>query len=208
MVVADIVRLQSRYRIAGFLDDVNLNRKGEPFCQSTVLGGGELLSRLMQQEVSHVLIAVGDPFVRLTLAERCMNYGLQLATAVHPAAIVAADVVIGSGTVVAAGAVVAPGVALGLCSLINHLASVDHGCTLDDGATISPGVHLAGDVKVGRATWVGIGASVRERVSIGAHSVIGAGSAVVGDIPSGCMAYGVPARVARKLKQVNQDLAT
>ena len=40
-VVADIVELVGAFEIVGFLDNVNPDRKGEPFCGASVLGGDE-----------------------------------------------------------------------------------------------------------------------------------------------------------------------
>jgi acetyltransferase-like isoleucine patch superfamily enzyme len=55
-------------------------------------------------------------------------------------------------------------------------------------------------VRVGRAAWVGIGAIVRDHVAIGAGAQIGAGSLVLEDVPPDVVAYGVPAKVVRRVK--------
>jgi maltose O-acetyltransferase len=47
--------------------------------------------------------------------------------------------------------------------------------------------------------WLGARVIVLKGVTIGADSVIGAGSVVTHDIPPRCVAAGVPARVIRKL---------
>ncbi len=198
-VVADIVRLEDRYSIIGFLDDYRPAGDALGFHDARVLGGRDALPSLARQGVEAVLIAVGCPHVRLELAELVMSHGLELATAVHPRAVVAGDVDVGPGSVVVAGAVVNPGSRLGLASIVNTLASVDHGCTLGEGATICPGARLGGDVAVERGAWVGIGATVREHIHVGAHSVIGAGAVVVDDVAPCTVVVGVPARVIRTL---------
>lgn len=199
-VVADIVALEKRYDIVGFLDDFRQQGEEPRFCTAEILGGREVLPKLIQKGVCAVLIAVGDPRARLTLAGLAASHGLALASAVHPRAIVAGDVEISAGSVIVAGAVVNPGVRIGRATIINTLASVDHGCSLDDGATICPGARLGGDVQVDRCAWVGIGATVRERVRIGEHSVVGAGAVVVRDVPPHAVVVGVPARVVRMLE--------
>jgi galactoside O-acetyltransferase len=50
-----------------------------------------------------------------------------------------------------------------------------------------------------RNVFVGNGARILKGVTIGAHSVIGAGSVVVSSIPEGVIAAGNPARVVREL---------
>jgi maltose O-acetyltransferase len=56
-------------------------------------------------------------------------------------------------------------------------------------------IHIGADV------WVGGGALILAGVSIGARSVIGAGSVVTRDIPEGVFAAGNPCRVIRNVAQ-------
>ncbi|MBD2451077.1 acetyltransferase [Nostoc sp. FACHB-152] len=199
LVVADIIRLQGIYEIVGFIDNVNLQRHGETFCGLPILGGQEQLDICKQQGIEHIIFGFGDCQARLKLSELVEKKGFSLATAIHPNATIAADVSIGAGTVIAAGAVVNSGAKIGQNVIINTCASVDHECIIEDGTHICPGVHLAGRVTVGRATWVGIGATVIDSVRIGAGTVIGAGAVVVNDIPDRVLVYGVPAKVIRNI---------
>jgi len=199
LVVADIIRLQGIYEIVGLLDNVNPQRQGENFCGVPILGGQEQLDYSKDKGIEYIIFGFGDCQARLKLSELVVGKGFSLATAIHPKAIIAADVSIEPGTVIAAGAVVNPGTKIGQNVIINTCASVDHECVIEDGTHICPGVHLAGRVTVGRAACVGIGATVIDRVQIGAGAFIGAGAVVVSDIPDRVVAYGVPARVIRKI---------
>lgn len=199
MVVADIVRLQGVYTIAGFLDSVNPQRRGTAFYDGVILGGEEQLSSLQDQGIEHILLGFGDCQARLEKTQVLLAHGFSLPVAIHPKAVVAGDVRIGPGTVIAAGAVVNPGCQIGCSVIINTLAGVDHECAIGDAAHISPGAHLAGQVTVGAATQVGIGAAVIQRITIGAGTIIGAGAVVVEDLPDHVIAYGVPAKVKRSV---------
>ena len=54
-------------------------------------------------------------------------------------------------------------------------------------------------IVVGDRVWLGAGALVMPGVTIGANTVIGAGSLVTSNIPPDCLAFGQPCRVQRSL---------
>jgi len=68
-----------------------------------------------------------------------------------------------------------------------------------DAAERRIGLELALPIAIGEDTWIGAGAIVCPGVTIGARSVIGAGSVIVRDIPPDVVAAGNPCRVLRKL---------
>lgn len=199
-VVVDIILQGNHYEIFGFLDDGCSGQQGESFLGAPILGGQEQLDTLVAKSVEHIILGVGDSHARLSLSRLACEKGFILATAIHPSAVIASDVEIASGTVIAAGAVINPATRIGRNVIVNTSSSVDHDCVIEEGAHICPGVHLAGNVMVGRSTWVGIGSTVINRVRIGAGSMIGAGSVVICDIPDGVVAFGVPAKVIRKVE--------
>jgi len=198
-VVADLIRRSTRFQLVGFVDDVNPTRKGENWCGAEILGGRMQLAELQHFGVKHLVVAIGDNAARMKSAAAAKELGFTLVTVMSPSADVAAGTEIGAGSVIVSGAVVNPGVRLGENVIINTSASVDHHCVISDGAHICPGVRLAGGVAVGAGVWVGIGAIVIDGIRIGAGAKIGAGAVVVRDIPENALAYGVPARIVRKL---------
>lgn len=56
-------------------------------------------------------------------------------------------------------------------------------------------------VKIGKRCWIGAGAIILPGVTVGDDTVIGAGSVVTKDIPSGVVAVGNPCRVIRTLEK-------
>lgn len=54
-------------------------------------------------------------------------------------------------------------------------------------------------VTIADGVWLGAGALVCPGVTIGENTVVGAGAVVTRDLPAGVVAYGNPARVARKI---------
>lgn len=144
-----------------------------------------------------VLVAIGNNHIRHAKLLELQTAGARLATLIHPAAIVSRYAAIGEGTVVFAGAVVNADTCINLGGILNTGCSIDHDCVLGDAVHISPGARLAGGVQVGDWSWVGIGASVRQLICIGSRVMVGAGSAVVSDIPNDVTVAGVPAKRMR-----------
>lgn len=198
LVVADIVRLCGQFEIAGYLDNLNPQRKGERLGGAEVLGGAEALDPLLEAGVRHMTFAFQNNRARLKLAEQVKAKGFELVSAIHPTASIAAGAAIGAGTVVRAQSAIGPQTRIGECCIIGYGAMVSHDCKIGDGVHLSSGVNVAGTVSVGRASWVGLGATIIDPRSVGRDCLIGAGAVVTNDIPDGVVAYGVPAKIIRQ----------
>lgn len=68
-------------------------------------------------------------------------------------------------------------------------------------AGMPPYRTLAAPITIGDRCWLGAGVLVMPGVTIGAETVVGAGSVVTRDLPAGVLAVGSPARVVRALDQ-------
>ena len=67
-----------------------------------------------------------------------------------------------------------------------------------------PDVDLFGPIRVGNNVFLGHGVIVLPGVTIGDDVVIGAGPIVTKDIPSNCVAVGVPAKPQKTLEEYYQ----
>ena len=56
-----------------------------------------------------------------------------------------------------------------------------------------------GEITIGRNVWIGDKVTILGGVTIGDNAIIGANSVVTHDIPSNCMAAGMPAKVVKQL---------
>jgi maltose O-acetyltransferase len=68
-----------------------------------------------------------------------------------------------------------------------------------DAARRRQGVETAAPVSIGDGAWLATGVIVCPGVSIGADAVVGAGSVVTRDLPSGHLCFGNPCRVIREI---------
>jgi galactoside O-acetyltransferase len=69
----------------------------------------------------------------------------------------------------------------------------------------SKGMQYNLPVRIGRNCWLGAGVIVMPGITIGDNSVIGAGSVVTRDIPSGVIAVGNPCRVLRDIGEHDRE---
>lgn len=82
------------------------------------------------------------------------------------------------------------------------------GLTIEEANTppIKRNLKSKGEVVIGNNVWIGDKATILAGVHIGDNVIIGANSVVTHDIPSNCMAAGMPARVIKQLEICqNQD---
>ncbi len=142
-----------------------------------------------------IIISIGDNNIRKNIVENGLFQ--QFGIAVHPSAIVSPYAEIGEGSVIMQGTIIQSGAKIGRHCIINTGATVDHDCIIEDYAHISPGVNLCGNVYVGSGSQVGVGSSVIPGVRIGNWSLVCAGSVVISDIPSNCVASGNFCKVKR-----------
>ena len=59
---------------------------------------------------------------------------------------------------------------------------------------------MAGHVIIGNKTFLGIGSTIIDDVTIGENVTIGAGATVIANIPDNSVAVGVPAEAIKKKK--------
>lgn len=196
-VVADTVLL-SGDNIVGFLDD-NPNI-GESFAGFPMLGR---VDDFRNYSDCSFVIAIGNADVRERIANQLQ--GVKWYTAIHPTAVISElDVSIGDGTVIMANVAVNAGAVVGKHCILNTGSIVEHDNQLDDFVHVSVGAMLAGTVHVGKKTWIGIGASVRNNLSVCAGCMIGAGAVIVKNIEEAGTYVGVPAeRKSMKHKNIS-----
>lgn len=75
-----------------------------------------------------------------------------------------------------------------------------------DSAERSKNICVSKPINIGDRVWFGASVTVLPGVTIGSDTVIGAGSVVTHDIPSGVVAVGNPCRVLRKITEEDKLL--
>jgi sugar O-acyltransferase (sialic acid O-acetyltransferase NeuD family) len=197
-VALDAARRQDRYEVVGWLD--SRLPAGRDIAGLNVLGQPTRIDELaVNHRLDGVFLGISDNWTRAQVWEemRKRASSLELVSIVHPASVVAPDAALGAGTLVLAGAIVNPGARIGIQCIVNTRVSLDHDSELKSHASLLPGVVTGGNVVVGEFACVCIGSVLAHQVRIGEHTVVGAGSVVLADLPGYVLAYGTPARPVR-----------
>lgn len=188
-VIADIAKSLGKYVEIAFLDeDKEIKSVLEYPCVGTI----EYLQ--IEAKETDVFVAIGNASIREKVSLLVREQGFEMATLIHPNAVIGSEVCVGSGTAVMAGAVVNAGARIGEGAIINTSSSVDHDCEVGDYTHIAVGAHVAGTVKIGEKSWIGAGAVISNNIKIAANVTIGAGGVVIRDIEENGTYVGVPVR--------------
>jgi len=175
---------KSNLKCEGFIDDQVLNK-----WMGLSVFASSFLNDINNIELH---IAIGSCKTREEIVNKFQN--LKFTSIYHPHAIISSRVNIEAGTFLAAGSIIGPDAKVGKHSIINHHAVVDHDCSVADFCHIAPHVSLGGGVKVGKGVLIGAGAIILPGITIADYAIVGAGSIVTSDIPSGVTVLGNPAR--------------
>jgi sugar O-acyltransferase (sialic acid O-acetyltransferase NeuD family) len=185
-----------RFDILGYIVDPQYGQAGTMINDRPILGGLDWLTGHASDV--QVTCAVGAPHLRRRLVERVRAVGGRFFSIIHPAARLTRWVEVGEGVVVTAGCILTNQIRLGDHVHLNLDCTVGHDAVLDEFATTAPGVHVSGNVHLETGAYVGTGANIIEKVTVGRWSVVGAGSAVIKDVPPNATAVGIPARVVKE----------
>lgn len=199
-VLIEALRAAGGYDIVG-LTDPRSELWGTSLLGVPVLGGDDELQRQYDRSVSHAFIGVGgasDTGPRRRLHELAQAHGFELASIVHPTAVVSPSARVGAGATLLPNAVVNAQAQLGENVLVNTGAIIEHDCRIGDHVHVATGARLASGVVVGAGAHVGAGSTVLEGRSIGSGAVVGAGAVVTRDVEPASVVVGVPARRLRR----------
>jgi acetyltransferase EpsM len=192
-VICDAL-LKQGLEIGGFIDK-DPQKHGRKLMGFPVLGD---IDAIVGQKVE-LAMGIGDNTTREKVFLRAKTLRFRFVNVIHPSAVIGRGCRLGEGIVIFANVVINPDSQIGDDVILNTSCSVDHDCVIAAHAHVAPGARLAGNVHVGEGTLIGIGASVIPGIKIGVHSMVGAGSVVIRDIPDYCVAVGNPARMVKSL---------
>lgn len=193
-LIASINETRIQWNFKGFVDDSLTGTTLEGF---SILGKIESLFEM--NPIPYVVISIANTKIKKAIAEKLLKNAVPLAILVHPSVIISDHVEIGGGSIISAGTIFAINTKIGEHCILNLGCRIGHDTIIGNYSSCMPGTNLAGKVSVGEGCYFGLNACVINGLEVGAWTTIGAGAAVVRNIPSNSLAVGVPAKVIKTL---------
>lgn len=172
--VAEAVLAAGRYKLVGFVDDA---APGLQMVWDLPVLGATADLEIYRDCADAAIVAIGNNRRREALQQRLYAAGFELATVVHPQAMVSPRAVIGAGCAVMAGAIVGTGAQLGGGVIANCGAVVDHDCRVEDFGHLGVNAAMAGGSVLGRNAWMQAGSVLGYGAMVEAGRVLGPGEA-------------------------------
>ena len=204
-VVLDCIKLIKGYKAIGYISDKNYNSSFSK--QIKYLGLIKDLNKIIKNYNSENLfgiIGIGDNIKRkkIFLKIKKFNKKFKWVNVIHPSAVISPSTIIGFGNMILAGSIISVGTKIYNHVSINTGSYIDHNNIFHNFSSTGPGVTTGGNVKVGKQSFLGIGCTVKDKIFIGANTVIGGQAFVCKNCKPNSLYYGVP---ARRIKQRTLD---
>lgn len=149
-------------------------------------------------KTNHVVLGIGNPFVRRKLAELIVLNGGVLTSVISNTTIKGHfDLTLGKGLNVMHNVFLSSRIKIGMGTLLNYGCCIHHDCIIGDYVEIGPKSIITGNVTIGENSFLGAGVTVIPNIKIGANVVVGAGSVVTKNIADNTKVAGVPAKTIR-----------
>jgi len=196
-VIADINKDKKTWNLLGFIDD-DPDARGKNFSGIPVLGGREHLKR--HPGVS-VLAVPGRPDNFMRRQEIILSLGIapeQLATIIHPTAVMGLNVEVGRNCLIMPGVVITADVRLGNHVVILPHSVISHDSVINDYVMIGSNVSVSGRVTIGACAYIGTGTKIIQEITIGEKALVGMGAVVIRSVADGDVVAGNPAIFLKK----------
>lgn len=180
------------WNILGFIDD-------DEAIQNSEINGYKVLGKICdinKYSDAYFICAVGSSRTRQNIIANIkkLNPATHFATLIDPSVEISDSVTIGEGTIICAHTIVTVNISIGKHVIINLDCTVGHDSVLNDFVTLYPSVNVSGITNIGDCAELGTGTQIIQGMTIGSHSIVGAGAVVVKNIPDNCTAIGCPAK--------------
>ena len=196
VIFSEISKIK-KFNFKGFINEIGINKKIKNFKQNYKLKNTGTIKNLNKfiKENSFV-VAIGNNITRKKVIKNMERKykKIKWEKIISKNSNLAGGVKVGKGSMIISGSTINVGTIIGKHCIINTNCSIDHDNFIDNFSNCSPGTVCAGNVKINQGVFVGLGSSIKENITIGKNTIIGAHSYVNKNCKKDSVYYGVPAK--------------
>lgn len=193
VVIDELDRLK-KYKILG-----KVNIKNKIKYKNKIFNIKDFCQKFKKNKIRGI-VAIGDNQIRRRVVHEIekMMPNFKWETLISKNSIISKKTKIGYGSMIISGSVINTNSKIGRHCLINTRSIIDHDNIWEDFSSSGPGVSSAGSVKIKKNSHVGIGSTIKEKITIGENTLIGAHSFVNKNCKKNSTYFGVPAKLQIK----------
>ena len=198
-LVERINKVNLTWNILGYIDDNEAIQNSEINGYKVLGNTGDIKK---YSDNTYFICAVGASKIRQNIVSKIKNINPEthFATLIDPSVEMSDRVTVGEGTIICAHTIITVNISIGNHVIINLDCTIGHDSVLNDFVTLYPSVNVSGITTIGYCTELGTGMQIIQGITVGSHSIIGAGAVVVKNIPDKCTAIGCPAKPIKYLE--------
>ena len=188
------------------VDPSHIQRRSTKFSYPELTSGGSLtfkgrrliidpdwVKNFGSYEIDGVIICLDDAQSRLIQIKNAETNGIKFARAHHQTAYLDPSAECHDSAILFPRVFVGYKAEIGKGVVINTNSQIDHHNVICDGVTIDPGCIFAGNVTCEELAHIHTGVVIKNRITVGLRSRVGAGSVVIRDVQKDTTVVGVPA---------------
>ncbi len=145
------------------------------------------------KKASKILIGMGEPFMRKKMYEKYTGHGFELATFIHPLAVVIGNTVIEDGSIILPFTYVSQNAKVGKNVILHSGCKIENDCTVGNNCFISCNAFVGAKTAIEDDCFVGPNSTLRDSITVGENSIIGMGAVVVKPVNKQSVCLGNPA---------------
>lgn len=194
LLIETINEKQGLWELIGYLEDSKDNI-GKIINGYPVLGGLEWLDSYNEKDNINIVLGVGSAEGKKGMYEKLRSRDwLTYPNLIHPNVNISKYNTLGKGNIICEGSILTCDIEIDDFVTININSTIGHDTVIGRYSTISPNCSISGNVRLKEGVYFGTNATIIEKLTVGEHTIVGAGSLVVRDLPEYCTAVGVPAK--------------
>lgn len=203
--ILEILHRDYNYEEVVFYDDVNPGLPESFYDKFEILKSQTDLKKLVKIHPEFVL-GIGIPISRYKLYKRFTNLGGTAKSIISKSATIGSfEITIEDGCTIMDQVLISNNVKIGLGCLVNAFTFVGHDGRIGKFADIGPRTTISGNCTIGDFVSIGTATTILPKVTIGNNVIIGAGSIVKNNLPDNSLVIGAPAKVIKKLPELQLD---